>query len=119
MSPFKPGLRDWKMRIDDILVCIGNIRRYTSDMGSEDFKASQLTIDAVIHNFQIIGEASSHIPLKIQKQYPQIAWIEMRSMRNILVHEYHGVSLSIVWKTIVDDLGDLETKLANLLIDTG
>jgi uncharacterized protein with HEPN domain len=57
----------------------------------EQFRDDQMTVDAVIRNFEIIGEAAGYIPEEIQEKYPELAWLEMRGMRNIMVHEYFGV----------------------------
>ncbi len=107
--------RNWRMRVEDILVCIGKIKTYTHNMTYEQFSADDKTVDAVIRNFEIIGEAASHIPLEIQDQYPHLSWLEMRGMRNIIAHEYFGVSLSIIWHTAENDLPKLEKELLNLL----
>ena len=103
------------MRVEDILVCIDKIKTYTLNMTFEQFSSDDKTVDAVIRNFEIIGEAASHIPLEIQDQYPHLAWLEMRGMRNIIAHEYFGVSLSIIWHTAEYDLPKLEKELRTLL----
>jgi uncharacterized protein with HEPN domain len=80
--------RNWRMRVEDILVCIDKIKTYTLNMTFEQFSSDDKTVDAVIRNFEIIGEAASHIPLEIQDQYPHLAWLEMRGMRNIIAHVF-------------------------------
>ena len=107
--------RNWRMRVEDILVCIDKIKTYTLNMTFEQFSSDDKTVDAVIRNFEIIGEAASHIPLEIQDQYPHLAWLEMRGMRNIIANEYFGVSLSIIWHTAEYDLPKLEKELRTLL----
>lgn len=107
--------RNWKMRITDILDCIARIQSYTSGMSLDKFRSDQKTIDAVIRNFEIIGEAAGYIPLEIQDRYSEMAWLEMRGMRNIMVHEYFGVSLSIIWQTITYDLEPLAAGLQKIL----
>jgi len=107
--------RNWKMRVEDILVCIDKIKNYTRNMTFEQFCADSKTVDAVIRNFEIIGEAASHIPLEIQDKYPKLGWFEMRGMRNIMAHEYFGISLSIIWQSAEHDLPQLKEGLRNLL----
>lgn len=109
------GRRNWKMRVRDILDCIERIQSYTSGMSFEEFREDQKTVDAVIRNFEIIGEAAGYIPIEIQDQYSQVAWLEMRGMRNIIIHEYFGVSLSIIWQTIKHDLAPLASGLHIIL----
>ena len=79
-----------------------------------DFAAWQndeKTVDAVIRNIEVIGEASSHLPIEVQEQYEDVPWGMMKGIRNILAHEYFGIDLEIVWKTIKDDLPILKKRL--------
>ena len=107
--------RNWKMRIEDILACIDKIRAYTSKMTYEQFRKDEKTVDAVIRNLEIIGEAAGFIPLEIQEKHPDLAWLEMRGMRNIMAHEYFGVSLPIIWRAIEQDLTPLAEGLKRIL----
>ncbi len=88
---------------------------YTYNLTFEQFSADEKTIDAVIRNLEIIGEAAGHVPLEIQEKYSDLAWFEMRGMRNIIAHEYFGVSLSIIWRAITHDLPPLAEGLSRLL----
>jgi len=107
--------RNWKMRIEDILASIQKIENYTHGMTYKQFSTDDRTIDAVIRNLEIIGEAAGHIPLEIQEKYPELAWLEMRGMRNIMAHEYFGLSLSIIWRAIERDIQPLRRDLAMIL----
>ena len=107
--------RNWKMRVEDILGCIQKIASYTQGMTYEQFCGDNKTIDAVIRNLEIIGEAAGHIPLEVQEKYPELAWLEMRGMRNIMAHEYFGLSLSIIWRTIGRDIQPLSSELEKIL----
>ena len=75
----------------------------------------QFNIDAVIRNFEIIDETAGHIPLEIQEKYPELAWLEMRGMRNIIAHEYFGIGLKIIWRTVQRDLTPLADGLREML----
>lgn len=96
--------RAWRIRIQDIRDAIAKIERYVAGMTFETFSVSEITIDAVVRNMEIIGEAASSIPSDIQSRHPEIPWPEMRRMRNILAHEYFGVSLPILWQTVTSNL---------------
>ena len=61
-------------------------------MDLHSFAEDRKTVDAVVRNFTIIGEATKHIPEQVINENPQIAWREMGDMRNIVVHEYFGVA---------------------------
>jgi uncharacterized protein with HEPN domain len=87
----KPSVppRNWKMRITDILQCIAKIRRYTKGYTFDAFQADEKTIDSVLRNLEIIGEAARHVPAEIRAQHPELPWAEMLIMRNIVIHEHH------------------------------
>ena len=84
-------------------------------MGFEDFQRDDKTIDAVIRNFSIIGEAARNISNDISIKYPTIPWRIMGDMRNFAVHEYWGVEISTIWKTIQDDLPPLIPSLKRVI----
>jgi uncharacterized protein with HEPN domain len=107
--------RKWELRIRDILAAIERIMEYTRDLDYENFRSDNKTVDAVVHNFEIIGEAAAHLPEEIVAGNPEIPWQDMRDMRNVLVHEYFGINEKIIWETIQDDLPSLTPQLKNLL----
>ena len=110
MSP-----RDWRMRVQDILEAIQKIQDYTREASLESLQADARTVDAVVRNLTIIGEATRNVPLDIQKRYPAIPWDDMRDMRNVIVHEYFRVSYPILWRTIQSNLPPLVEQLQSLL----
>lgn len=107
--------RDWRVRIEDILEATSRIRRYTEGMSAKDFRENDMAQDALIRNFAVIGEAARHIPEEVQDKYPEVPWIRMRAMRNLVVHEYFGVDLRIIWDTVHEDLPDLVGDLEEVL----
>jgi len=107
--------REWKLRLEDILEAIATIDRYATGMDYEAFRADSKTVDAVVRNLEIIGEAARHVPDAIRKRYSDVPWARMRDMRNVLIHEYSGVSVSIVWQTVRDDLPPLVPLLRRIL----
>ena len=109
--------RLWKHRITDILDSIEKIQIYVDQMGFDDFQKDEKTIDAVIRNFIVIGEAARNVPDDISAKYPKIPWRLMSDMRNFAVHEYWGVELRTIWKTIQDDLPPL-VPILNRVIDS-
>lgn len=107
--------RGWKLRISDIIEAIENALDYSAGMTFEQFVADRKTIDAVVRNFIVIGEAASHLSEDFIEQHPDLPWREMRDMRNIMVHEYFGVDNLIVWETLQKNLPPLLPRLRNLL----
>jgi uncharacterized protein with HEPN domain len=79
------------------------------------FTDDSKTIDAVIRNVEIIGEASRHLPDSICARFPEIPWDEMRGIRNVLIHEYFGVDVEVLWETIEHDLPYLIPQLRKIL----
>jgi uncharacterized protein with HEPN domain len=84
--------RDWLFRVRDILDAVAAVEAYVTGMKYEDFTADRKTVDAVVRNLIIIGEAAAHIPEEICQSHPEIPWPDMRAMRNFVVHEYFGLS---------------------------
>jgi uncharacterized protein with HEPN domain len=111
--------RDWRILIDDILEAIAKIQAYAQDMSQDDFAEDQRTIDAVVRNFIVIGEASGSMPPEVAELHHDIPWRLMRDMRNFAVHHYWGVDAQILWKTIREDLPQLvpQLKAARLAVD--
>lgn len=107
--------RNWKIRIHDILKALESIRAYTVDMSFENFADDRKTVDAVVRNFIVIGEAAAHVPDDFCSEHPEISWHEMRGMRNFVVHEYFGVSDRILWDTIQNNLPPLESLLKKVI----
>lgn len=103
--------RDWNFRIQDILKAINKIESYIEDMTLSQFKKNELVIDAVVRNFEIIGEASKSLQVAICRQYPEIPWDQMKGMRNILIHECFGVDVKILWHTSKEHLPILKMQL--------
>jgi uncharacterized protein with HEPN domain len=106
--------RDWKSRISDIVEAIDKVLAYTEGMRVEQFVQDRKTIDAVIRNFIIIGEAASRLPEDVMATHPDVPWREMRDMRNLVIHEYFGVDNLIVWETIQNNLPPLLPILRRL-----
>jgi uncharacterized protein with HEPN domain len=99
--------------LSDILRCMENIANYTQS-GEADFLQSQLLQDAVIRNFEIIGEATKHLSLELRQQYPEIPWRRMAGFRDILIHSYMSIDVSTVWQA-VQELPPLKARIQSIL----
>ncbi|MDP4655795.1 MAG: DUF86 domain-containing protein [Algoriphagus sp.] len=91
------------------------ILKYTKGLSFEDFLADDKTIDAVVRNFEIIGEASLRIDEDFRFEHPQIEWKKLRGFRNRIVHDYFGIDYEIVWSILSKDLEELVFQLDQLL----
>lgn len=77
--------------LEDMLSSIQKIEDYIGGMSFKDFQSDSRTVDAVLGNLEIIGEASKNIPPEIREGYPDIPWGRMAGLRNIVSHEYFGI----------------------------
>jgi uncharacterized protein with HEPN domain len=103
--------RDPKLLVGDILDSASKILSYTEGFSFEEFIKDSKTVDAVIRNFEIIGEAANRLPEDFKDRYHDIDWLRIRGFRNRIVHDYFGIDYTIVW-TIKDSF--LPTMIAQL-----
>ena len=90
--------------IEHILSSINSIQEYISGLSLETFLEDRKTQDAVVRQFEIIGEATKRISLDFRDNHPDIPWSHMAGMRNVLIHDYIDVNFEIVWKTANEDI---------------
>lgn len=104
-----------KIYLGDILTSVSRIEEYIKDLSFENFREDQKTIDAVVRNLEIIGEAAKNTPEEFSEKHSNLPWREMVSMRNKVIHEYFGVDIGILWQTIKTDLPSLKVQVKKLL----
>ena len=100
--------RDHSIFFDDMFSAINKIQKYVQGLNFEDFSLDEMRVDAVLRNLEIIGEAAGNVPIEVRDEYPHIQWKKIVGLRNILIHEYFGVDLEIVWDIIENNLEDLK-----------
>lgn len=91
------------------------ILRYTQGMNYESFVENTLVKDAVIRNFEILGEGVKHVPFSFQKQHRNIPWLQMLMLRNFIVHEFFDIDEEILWEVISHDLQKNHDDLQDII----
>jgi uncharacterized protein with HEPN domain len=107
-------MKDDKTYLAHIADALDRIAAFTTE-GSQSFMADIKTQDAVVRNFEIIGEASKLVSSDLKKRHPDIPWREMAGTRDRLIHEYFGVSLNMVWQMVEQEVPSLRRQIASLL----
>lgn len=107
--------RDYRLQVDDILEAIRRIKEYTENMSEKEFSSDHKSQDAVIRNLEIIGEAARSLPDETKHSTSEIEWHKIIALRNILIHEYFGVNVKILWDVITNKLDKLEKTCKKLM----
>ncbi len=100
--------------LDDICDALDRIEQYISGMSFDAFSKDQKTVDAVVRNLEIIGEASNRLPADFKNSHSQIQWHKVVGLRHRIVHEYFGIDLQIVWQILQKDLPSLREAISQI-----
>ena len=106
--------KDPRVYLAHILECARKIERYTSS-GEKEFLTDTMLQDAVIRNFEIIGEAAKRVPETYRRTHPKIPWRLMAGFRDVLIHAYEGVDLKRVWRIVRHDLPVVKEAIEKIL----
>ena len=107
--------RTYKMFLEDIQIAMSKISEYIEGYNFENFKKDYKTVDAVIRNFEVIGEASKNLNETIKEKYPDIPWTEMYYLRNKVSHEYFGIDYEIIWDIATNYLPENKKQIDQIL----
>ena len=107
--------RSYKAYLQDMRDCMIKILDYVSGYDYDQFSKDGKTIDAVVRNIEIIGEAAKHLSEEIKIKNPEIPWKAITGMRDKLVHDYFGVDTLFVWNTVRQDIPFLKDQVGQLL----
>ena len=112
MTPYN---REYKFYLEDMLTSMLRIEEYTEGMDFKEFKMNYLVVDAVVRNFEIIGEASKNVPIEIKNKYPKIPWQKMYGLRNLIAHEYFGIDYEMIWEISQNNLPQNSIDLKEII----
>lgn len=101
--------------LGDVLDAIRRIENYVRGVKKQAFLENLMMQDAVMHQIGIIGEASNDISDEFQEKHLNLPWMQMRAIRNKIVHDYRGINLEIIWETVKNDLPALKKQVRELL----
>ena len=100
--------------LNDILDAIARVEQYTEEMTFLTFSDDQKSIDAVVRNLEIIGEAANRLPDEFKEGHPSVEWHKVVGLRHRIVHGYFGIDLQIIWQIMQTDLAKLRQSLSQI-----
>lgn len=107
--------KDPKILLFDILESIDAVEKYTKNISKDKFFNNLKTQDAVIRRIEIIGEAVKHLSVSFKNKYSNIKWKEIAGTRDVLIHNYAGVDVDLVWEIIRKDILILKKYINKIL----
>ena len=98
-------------RLNHIVDAITEIQSYVKDLNFEEFESNSMLFNACLNQLTTIGEAANHISEELKTIIPDVEWREIIDLRNVIIHEYFGIDLKIVWDIIKIDLSILKKHI--------
>ena len=103
--------RDERLYIKDIHECCQRILDYSKALDYGKFCKDQRTVDAILHNLLVIGEATKNLALRFLEKHPAIPWKKIKGLRDIIAHQYFGIDYPLIWDITINKIPQLEKIL--------
>lgn len=100
--------------LDDILEAIRNIEEDSSDISFDEFVADRRRKDAVVRNFEIIGEATKKIPDDLKARNPAVAWKQVAGLRDVIAHGYFRVDYEVLWGIVTQTVPGFKAAIVKI-----
>lgn len=107
--------RKTEVYLQDILDSINYIEQYLKGISEEEFYVNAEKQDAILRRLEIIGEAVKNLPLEIRKNYPNVPWRQIAGMRDVIIHEYFGITLEMIWIASTKDIQELKVNVEEII----
>ena len=109
--------RDYKIFLEDILEAAERIISYTGNPAVADFTKDPRTLDAVIRNLLVIGEAVKSVPASVREKHPSVEWRKWAGFRDVLIHEYFGIKPNVIRSVVEEKISALHDQVKNILAE--
>jgi uncharacterized protein with HEPN domain len=108
-------LRDCRAYLEDIIEAASAAREFVAGMDKDALAKDRRTRDAVVRNLEIIGEAVKKLPAQTKRGHAEVEWKKIAGLRDILVHDYFGIDMDIVWDVVQNKLPVLTEQVQRIL----
>jgi len=109
--------RDYRIYLEDILEAARKVIQYTEGVSRQNFAADAKTLDAVLRNLEVIGEATKMLPAELRAQHSDVDWKRIAGLRDILIHRYFGIDIDIIWDVVQNKVPVLAKRLEEMLAE--